>query len=662
MRRNSSQFAVAAVSLLCILILAACNCGPTLQSITITPASATIDVGTTQQFTATGHYSNGTTKPGITVTWGSSNKSIATITSAGIATPLAPGTTTITAAAARTPGATATLNVNQLTSIALTPANETISAGAQQQYDAVGTFTLFGGTTGNSDVTSLVDSVSGWSSSNTSVATIGAGTGLATGVAQGGPVTISASLYGVKGSTNLTVGAAVPQSLVITPSASTAAIGNAVSFTAQEMYSDGTLHAPAGTVSWTSGTTTTATIVAIAPSSTAANAIAAALAAGSTTITATEGTLTPGTAALTVVTGTAHYAYVSNINANINGGENIQWYSVTATKSPYLTSNGTVTVSGIDPVQTFLHPSGKFMYVIDVLSDVYVYDIAPSSSTTPPPGTPIFTNQTAQVAGDASSDYGVVDPYGRFLYVVNNTDSTVYGYQISQTDGSLTAIKGSPFSANVSGPLYILIDRSGTYAYVVNNGNDTVSAYTITQTPGATWGALTPFSTNPTIATGSSPYFAALDPSGTHIYVPNNVDNTVSGYTIGSGGVLSLLSTTTITGAASVLNVAVDPSGKYLYVLDAGVVPGNGQLYGYTLTGGVPSTTAITSTPIATGEAPTGIAIDPTTSLIAVDNGGDGVDPSTISLFSIGTGGALTTDTPVAAGVSPIFVIFYNAP
>jgi DNA-binding beta-propeller fold protein YncE len=462
-----------------------------------------------------------------------------------------------------------------------------------------------------------------------------------------------------------TVGPAHPVSLEVTPATQTVAVGNALAFTAVELYSDGTKHPPAGAVTWTSGTPATATIVSIAPSSTAANAIAAALAAGTTTITATEGTLTPGTADLTVVKGTAHYAYVSNINDG-----NIQWYSVTATAKPYLTSNGTTPPKGFDPEQAFLHPSGKFMYVIDVLSDVWVYDIAPSSSTTPAPGTPIFTNQIEQIAGDASPDYGVVDPYGRFLYVANSSDSTIYGYQISRTDGSLTAIQGSPFSDNLNGPQCIIIDHSGGYLYAINAGtgagSNMVSAYTIDPLSSATPGALHVLTAEPTIDTGNFPAFAALDPSGTHIYVANG-DNTVSGYTIGSGGVLSLLSTTTITNAVSVLNVAVDPSGKYLYVLDGGnpttTPPTNGQLYGYTLSNaGVPSTTPITTTPIATGEAPTGIAIDPTGVLIAVDNGGDTQNPSTISLFSIGNGGVLTTDTPVATGVNPIFVIFYNAP
>lgn len=129
----------------------------------------------------------------------------------------------------------------------------------------------------------------------------------------------------------------------------------------------------------------------------------------------------------------------------------------------------------------------------------------------------------------------------------------------------------------------------------------------------------------------------------------------------------SLGTPTTVTGAKSVLNVAVEPTGKYLYVLDAGnpnatPTPINGQLYGFTLTAGVPSTTPITGTPVATGLAPTGIAIDSTGTLIAVDNAGDGSTASTISLFTIGSGGALTSQTPVATGVSPIFVTFVNAP
>ncbi len=74
----------------------------TLTSIEVTPANASIALGTTQQFTATGTYSDNTTRNLTTsVTWRSSSRSVATISNAagsnGLATSVTPGPTTITA-------------------------------------------------------------------------------------------------------------------------------------------------------------------------------------------------------------------------------------------------------------------------------------------------------------------------------------------------------------------------------------------------------------------------------------------------------------------------------------------------------------------------------------------------------------------------------------
>ena len=70
----------------------------TLTSMTVTPSSPTITTGATQQFTATGTYSDASTQNVTSqVTWTSSSASIATITSAGLATGVAAGNSTITA-------------------------------------------------------------------------------------------------------------------------------------------------------------------------------------------------------------------------------------------------------------------------------------------------------------------------------------------------------------------------------------------------------------------------------------------------------------------------------------------------------------------------------------------------------------------------------------
>ncbi len=70
----------------------------TLTSMAVTSASATLEVGKTQQFTATGTFSDNSTQ-NMTgeVAWDSSATSFATINSTGLATGVFAGSTTITA-------------------------------------------------------------------------------------------------------------------------------------------------------------------------------------------------------------------------------------------------------------------------------------------------------------------------------------------------------------------------------------------------------------------------------------------------------------------------------------------------------------------------------------------------------------------------------------
>ena len=114
----------------------------TLTSITVTPANPTISTGATQQFTATGTYSDGSTQ-NITsqTTWTSSNTGIATITSAGLATGINSGSTTITATLSGVTGST-TLTVQ---SAPLTITTTSLAGGTRNvSYSA--TLAATGGT------------------------------------------------------------------------------------------------------------------------------------------------------------------------------------------------------------------------------------------------------------------------------------------------------------------------------------------------------------------------------------------------------------------------------------------------------------------------------------------------------------------------------------
>jgi hypothetical protein len=168
-----------------------------LQSIAVTPANPSIPKGTTQQFTATGTFSdNSTQNLTAQVTWASATTSVATITAGGLATGVSSGTSTISATLGGVTGSTVlSVTAAVLQSIAVTPPNPSIAQGTTQQFTAMGTF--------SDNSTQNLTGIVTWASATPSVATITAG-GLASGVAPG-TSSISATLGGITGSTVLSV-------------------------------------------------------------------------------------------------------------------------------------------------------------------------------------------------------------------------------------------------------------------------------------------------------------------------------------------------------------------------------------------------------------------------------------------------------------------------
>jgi len=222
-----------------------------LVSIAITPANAALLLGALQHFTATGTYSDHSSED-ITesVTWSSSDISVASIAGGGLATALTLGSVTISATSGSVTGST-TVNVQSavLSSITVRPVNKKIVAFTSQQFQAIGTYT--DGSTHN--VTGL-----SWTSSDTAVATIG-GSGRAKALTPGS-TTITATLGSISGLTTLDVSNATIVSISVTPSGRTIAPGTRLTFAAIGVFSDHTTQVITSDCTWASDNHAVATV------------------------------------------------------------------------------------------------------------------------------------------------------------------------------------------------------------------------------------------------------------------------------------------------------------------------------------------------------------------------------------------------------------------
>jgi len=258
----------------------------------VAPGAASIQAGSAQQFSAMGTYSDGSSKDiTATVQWSSSNASVASVSSSGMANGAASGLTTVIAQSGTVQG-TASLTVSSsgggggssstLISITVSAAASSIPVNTAQQFTATGTYD----NGSSADITALVT----WNSSLPAAAAISA-TGSATAVAAG-TTTISATLSGITGSMIFTVTAPALTGILISPDDLTLGIGINQQYVATAIYSDGSVEDLASGVTWSSSTTSTATIDASGLASTAG--------AGQTTLTAAVGSFSD-TTTLTVV-------------------------------------------------------------------------------------------------------------------------------------------------------------------------------------------------------------------------------------------------------------------------------------------------------------------------------------------------------------------------
>ena len=204
-----------------------------LQTISLTPLTASIATGQTQNFTANGLFSDGS-QTDITngVSWSSAATNFATIDQTGLATGVSAGAAQISAASGSVAPGLATLTVTPavLTEIDIAPDAQYIPVGGQLQLSLTGTYS----DASTQDITANAT----WTSSDPTLASVDPATGIVTGVANSNnnPVTITATYGSITSTTTVYVTDAVPVSIQLTPSTSSIANGTTQQYAVNVVY------------------------------------------------------------------------------------------------------------------------------------------------------------------------------------------------------------------------------------------------------------------------------------------------------------------------------------------------------------------------------------------------------------------------------------------
>jgi len=247
--------------------------------------------------------------------------------------------------------------------------------------------------------------------------------------------------------------------------------------------------------------------------------------------------------------------------------------------SPYQAAGEGVIAAGVA-----VAPSGKFVYVTLAsfgggTQGVAGYAVASNGSLSPVPGSP-FSTGTLPVSI-------TVDPSGRYLYI-GHLGSEIDAFSIDEPSGSLTPVPGAPYVITSPSGCYLCTgvgvldlktDVNGTYLFAPVGGDGTIVVYRIgpsdgslSEVPGSPFVLAEPNSpTDP----GAEPWSITVDPRNLYLYVDTETTDADGNTTRNAIYFLSFNSSTgNINGVGTFRvpvdtceqnSIRVDPSGSFLY-------------------------------------------------------------------------------------------------
>jgi len=277
--------------------------------------------------------------------------------------------------------------------------------------------------------------------------------------------------------------------------------------------------------------------------------------------------------------------------------------------------------AGFGPAQIVVDPTGRFLYVLNQTSqDITGYSVDPSLGVlTPLPGTPFSIGANPAVMA--------VDPTGRFLYVfaqapVNNIGREfLYQYVIDPALGFLTLTNSSPtrWEAFQGGDIAsIAFNSAGNIAYLGQSASGANSGAVIVCSVDFITGTLAP--TGFAQPTSGSSTGVAVSPGGNFLYTLSVPAQEVDALAIGATGQVTEVAGSPYRVGPSPVSLVLSPSGSFVYVVNFSqkyqglnpATPYEGSISGFAANSVTGALAVIPGSPFPAGINPASIAIDPT--------------------------------------------------
>ncbi len=282
----------------------------------------------------------------------------------------------------------------------------------------------------------------------------------------------------------------------------------------------------------------------------------------------------------------ARMVYAVESSAN---GQSLNSYRIIPATGALSASTSSAPV-GESPISVVSHPSGRFVFLTNAGSNPR-NGIAANSVATYRVNTvngrlvgPAASSVTTRAPLGFWPTMPVVHPSGKFLYVINfgsasnNAGGDIDEFTINGATGALT-LTGPAISGAGAQPMGIAFNRLGSRAYVLYAGNtfaNPLSSRIVLYDVSLTTGEFSaPVSDVAAGVVGSAPWSIALDPNNRSLHIACQSTNELQSYSINAstGALTSMGSISVLRRPAS---LSADSFGRFIFATKAEVlIPGN---------------------------------------------------------------------------------------